>query len=64
MFRFTMTSDEKLDIINSFLTPDVKKKFTVDELKTIYEKLYACDTRKAMSDTIDFYLTEYADRAK
>ncbi|MEQ8925388.1 MAG: hypothetical protein RLO81_06210 [Fulvivirga sp.] len=59
-----MTSDEKLDIINSFLSPLIKEKFSKAEIERICEELYLCNTRDELSHKIDFYALEFAHRGK
>ena len=59
-----MTSDEKLDIINSFLTPMVREKFTPEEIEKICAVLYACETSEELGNKIDYYVIEFAHRGE
>ncbi|QSE97402.1 hypothetical protein [Fulvivirga lutea] len=59
-----MTSDEKLDIINSFLSPMIKEKFSKAEIEKICKELYLCNTRDELSHKIDYYAMEFAHRGE
>ncbi len=59
-----MTSDEKLDIINAFLTPVIKEKFNKAEIEKICKDLYLANTEEELGHKIDYYVIEFAQRGK
>ncbi|MTI40738.1 hypothetical protein [Fulvivirga lutimaris] len=59
-----MTADEKLDIINAFLTPIIREKFSEEEIKEICKQLYLCESKDQISDKIDGYVIEFAHRGE
>lgn len=59
-----MTTDEKLDIINAFLTPIIREKFSKEEIEEICKELYHCESKDQLSDKIDGYVIEFAHRGE
>ena len=59
-----MTSDEKLDIINAFLTPMIREKFSEQEINKICTELYKCNNRNELTNKIDYYTIEFAHRGE
>jgi len=59
-----MTADEKLDIINAFLTPIIRERFTEEEIKEICKQLYLCETKDEITVKIDQYVIEFAHRGE
>lgn len=59
-----MTSDDKLDIINAFLSPMIREKFSKEEIEKICTELYECKNKEELSNKIDYYAMEFAHRGE
>jgi hypothetical protein len=59
-----MSPDEKLDIINTFLSPVIRGKFSKKEIENICRELYLCETEEELSIKIDAYIIEFAYRGQ
>ena len=57
-----MSPDEKLDIINTFLSPVIRGKFSKKEIEKICSELYLCENKEQLSHKIDAYIIEFAYR--
>lgn len=59
-----MTTDERLDIINAFLTPIIRERFSKEEIEEICKELYLCNSKDQLTNKIDGYVIEFAHRGE